>query len=698
MTEDYKKNLLDYFTGDLETGTPTTDEIIKEQMELNRSEWTSYIPSGWVDFHFEDILKDKKSDKYILYGGYRGRESTSVDDEVYGIIILLDENLKPYKAYYEYDSGTKLRSILLMNQADDGTFYMLDDTSFTNYRSESVNNNPRFVMLNNFVTEDKVKLRTSYYLPFRTNEDISYWFHFRKLEKNPNEPQYIIITEYQKFNTHGSESGGLLSWFSGVCCIEFTIPYGESPSWNWIEIAKGKSSAEESLSTGYYRSAFIKFNEDKFLVKAVCSSEENSVDAYRYYFKNYNDNTFTSTIIKTLTAEEIQTLFARYILEQQEIFINENECYFVASNLEAYTSLPGIIKLYHYDITNNELDEIYSNTYPAPASQSYNRKEAIFLAQNEGKLYIQHLVCTGETHESHQYNYYFQRYEGTWDPILVGENQLCITFQRAFYVNNEYNLLTAFLYPNNPRGQTWYFKILKEVYNQNQYNGEPYISVDSLVPKYVNLYSDNSIVFSRNVYNVTKQNNTSMSSVEIPNTSLNNLTISENDLISVTNLEMNSNSTHWNKNIYEVVDLNFINTISIKDEDTNTQYVNGAIRLNNAITDGGASNYTNSPCIKYRINYMDDTTDTGSISWINISEMEKETTFNISVSKAIKDINLTSYDGNTIYLTILGTFEVGKNYRINQKVRIGSKSSEQDLVYNGEDIFYDGEQVKVYIN
>lgn len=696
MTEDYKKNLLNYMTNKIVEGTPTTDEIIKQQTEENRSKWTPYIPNGWANFHFENIIKDKNSNKYILYGGYRSSESTSVDDNVYGIIILLDENLNPYKSFYEFDNGTKLRSILLMNQAEDGTFYMIDDTSYTNFNSRSVNNNPRFVILNNFILEDKIKLRVSYNLPYRTNADISYFFGFKSIEKNPNQAQYVIITEYQKFNAHGSSGGGLLTWYAGVCCIELNIPYGASPEWKWIEIAKGKSTQEESYSSGYYRASFIKFSENKYLVKAVCLEDNNNYSAYSYYFKDYTSSSFTKTIIQTLTTSEYLLVQGYYRLEQQDIFINETDCYFVDGNLEHDTIRAGTIKLYHYNTSNNTLTTIYENNYPAPETAGYNRKEAIFLAQNQGKLYIQYLLCTGETWEDYQYNYYFQRYEGTWNPILIGENQLCQTPFRAFYINNNYNLLKVFIYPNNPRRATWYFKILKEVYNPVQYNGEPYVSKDSLSPLYVNLYSNGSLIFSRNLYNISKQNNMTMSSVEIPNTYLNDINITENDLISETNLEMNKDPKQWTKNIYEVVDLNFLNTITIIDEDTNTPYINGAIKLNQATTDGGATNYTNAPCTKYRINYADNTTDIQEMNWLDIDSYNKQVQISIYVDKAMLSIDLLSHDENTIYLTIPLEVEIGKYYTIKQKVRIGDKPTPVQLQYNNEDILYNNQPVMVY--
>jgi hypothetical protein len=662
MTEDYKKNLIDYATGNITPGTPTTDEIIKEQIEVDRDKWKPYIPEHFDAFHFEDILKDNRSNKYILYGSYRGQGSTSVSDKAYGIIVLLDEELNPYKTFYEFDSGTKLRPILLMNQAVDGTFYMCDDTCYSNGYSTTWDSTPRFVMLNNFVIEEKVSLRTSYLFPYKSG-NTGYWFSFYKLEKNPNSAQYVMLVRYQWYDKTGGQGGTGLWDLNGVACIELNIPYGSSPTWTWTDIAKGKLSESKY---GYYRAGYIQFDEDKYMAKVLCNSQIGSGNDYlRYYFKDYTSSSYTTTNILDISSE-LSLRNTYFMLEQQEIFINEDECYFVESNLQQNTSNAGIIYLYHYNTSTNTLTTIYENHYPAPQSQSYNRSEAIFLAQNQGKLYIEYLLKK----DTNIYDYYYQRYEGTWEPVLVAEDKPCQTHQRAFYVNNNYNLLKIFLYPNNPRSATWYFKILKEVYNPNQYNGESYVSEDSLAPLYSNLYSNGSLIFSRNLYNISKQNNMTMSSVEIPNTYLNDIAITQNDLISETNQTLTTDNKQWNKNIYEVVDLNFLNTISVIDEDTNTPYLESAIKLNNATTDGGSTNYQNTPCNKYRVNYEDGTNSINTFSWSSIDDTHKQTSFSIYVDKAIKDIDLISNDTDTIYLTIPLEVEIGKTYSITQKVRV----------------------------
>jgi hypothetical protein len=404
------------------------------------------------------------------------------------------------------------------------------------------------------------------------------------------------------------------------------------------------------------------------MAKVICNSQIGSNNDFylRYYFKDYSSNSYTYTNILDISSED--TLRNTYYrLEQQDIFINENECYFVESNLNEYTTRQGIIYLYHYNTSTNTLTTIYENHYSAPSTQQYNRSEAIFLAQNQGELYIQYLLKK----DTEIYDYYMQRYEGTWQPILVGENKPCQTRYRAFYVNNNYNLLKIFIYPNNPRSATWYFKILKEVYNPTQYNGEPYVSEDSLCPLYSNLYSNGSLIFSRNLYNISKQNNMTMSSVEIPNTYLNDIDITQNDLISETNLEMINNNQGFTKNIYEVVDLNFLNTIDVIDEDTGEEFEESAIKLNNATTDGGSTNYQNTPCNKYRVNYGDGTNSINTFNWSSIDDLHKQFEISLYVDKTILSIDLISNDESVVYDNIPLQVEIGKTYTIKKKVRIG---------------------------
>ena len=100
----------------------------------------------------------------------------------YGIIILIDNNFNPIKTFFSFTSGTKLRYIQCMNQADDGTFYYLDDAVFSYNNPINVETSQkRFVMVNNFSSSIDgtyiLNLRTSYIL----EDDYNIYCH--KIEK-----------------------------------------------------------------------------------------------------------------------------------------------------------------------------------------------------------------------------------------------------------------------------------------------------------------------------------------------------------------------------------------------------------------------------------------------------------------------------------------------------------------------------------
>lgn len=672
MTEDYKKDLIDYATGNLQSGTPTTDEIIKELIELNRNDWNkeNILPSRWQNFHYEGIIKDNNSDKIILYGGYRASNSSGIDNEVYGIITILDNNCIPLKSIFKYDNGTPLRYIQTMEQAEDGTFYMLDDTNFAYSKNQTTENSTkRIVLLNNFISsldgEYKLILRSSYIVPSSYKG-----FKCLDLKKNPNQAQYIMVIAPYYYISSGTT---VVNSFSGIAVIEFVINYGSPNTWNKTDIVKFNNSSQATFENLISFTDLIMFSQDKYSIKLVgiyLHYNNGLVYEIKYYYKDYESSTYNSIVLNTMTGQDIVFPYGNYILENQGIFLNDNEVFFVNQNISPLTNMNNVkakITLYYYNISNNNLITIYDNVYGIKGQDTIpNNPEIITLEKNEGKLYIQQII----NNQNNTGNYYYQRFEGTWNPILIGENKLLNWDQRNMYVNNNFNLLKIFLYPNNPRSATWYFPVIKEVYNPTNYNGEPYESSDVLVPKLSNLYSGQSLIFSRNLYNITKQNNQTMSSVEIPNTYLNDVEVNQTDLISKTNVKLNSDTSTWNKNIYEVVDVNFINTISVIDEDTNTPYLESAIKLNNATTDGGDANYTNTPCNKARINYTDETTKIISVNWSSIDDTHKETLITFYVDKEINSIDLISNDETTIYLNIPVEVEVGKYYSISQKIRI----------------------------
>ena len=641
MTEEYKKNLIDYVTGNIQEGTPTTDEIIKEMIEVNRSDWAGFYPTSYSGFRFEGLISadENTSGLFILYGGYYLNNDKTNSK---GIIILLDTNFKPIKTFYQFDSGTDLRYIQCMRQDEDGSFYMIDDTYWSNdYETQGFRNGTRrFVLLNNFSVqtneEYKLILRTSYLLGANYNN-----IYCRDMYKNPNSSHYVFIGKY--FETYRNTK-----------TISLKINVGSANEWAYIN------------TTNYeYAGSYVEFdNEDNYYVKAIF----NELSALRNYFitgiKNFNSSSYSMTNTGNFNYYfDINT----QDYNNQVVFINKNEVYFVGNNqIRQIGSNPydKYIGLYYYNYTTSTLKTIYEEFIENAKSIS---KRAMYINQNLNEIYVQY----NNNFNSNKADYYYQKLiNDEWNPISLGTHPFYRHY-RSIYIANKFNLVSIYLFANSVSNSSWYFQIIKEIYNPTQYNGEPYESKDSLCPLYVNLYSNGSLVFSRNLYNISKQNNMTMSSVEIPNTYLNDYTITKNDLIGKTNVNLVEDNTQWTKNIYEVVDLNFLNTIRVIDEDTGTEYMESAVKLNEATTDGGDTNYQNTPCNKYRINYSDGTTSIGALTWNSINKYNKKTLITFYVDKEINSIDLISNDETTIYLNIPLEVEENKTYTISQKIRIG---------------------------
>ena len=644
MTEDYKEQLLNYVTGNLEPTSPTYDEIFEEIVEVNRNNWIGYIPSGWDNMKVEGLIKSQTNENLVLYGGY------IKDGNVKGFIIITDKDFKPVKYTEEFSSGTPLRYIQCMKQAEDGTFYFVDDTSYAPDETSSIMiSQKRFVMVNNVSLaingEYEVSLRTSYIIPDNYKN-----FYCRDLAKNPSTSHYVMIGK--RFLSSGNR-------FLATSIIELVINVGFANDWTYLTTSD--SNQQE------YGGSFIAFNSsDKSFYRILV---EYLGDAGTYCVsKDYNATTLTSTLIYNSPAYNDDGIDTRNF-NNQCVFLNQNEVYYVSTNqIKTWNGNPEAkhIELLYHNFTTNTTTSIFDK---ALGTAVYLYKEEILLYANQGELYINYI--NDYLYENGEYtaNYYVQRFNGTWNPKLVKHEGKCVLLQRAFYVDNDYNLLKIFCYPTNLRQSTWYFPIVKEIYNPNNYNGQSYIGTGVFNPLYSNLYSNGSLIFSRNLYNISKQNNMTMSSVEVPNNYLNDTTITQNDLISETNFQMNSDNTQWTKNIYEVVDLNFLNTISVIDEDTNTPYLQSAIRINDSITD--VNDYSNASCNKIRINYVDTTTKVFPIVWEEIDSTHKQTEFSIYVDKPILSIDYISNDTNTIYLTKELEVEQGKYYTINQKIKVG---------------------------
>ena len=214
-----------------------------------------------------------------------------------------------------------------------------------------------------------------------------------------------------------------------------------------------------------------------------------------------------------------------------------------------------------------------------------------------------------------------------------------------------------------------------QIYNSNNYNGSAYSNINSMVPNQGILYdSQNKPIFARNLYNKTITGRTTQSTVEVPNNYLNDKIIEKENLLSETNSILISNNQTITKNIYETLNINFINALQIRnDNDETNSILNpiGASRLNNSISE--TTDYDNTKALKLKFNYSDGTSNIIQLNPIQIDKISNTSymyNVDVYVPKSITNLQIISNDENTIYQTITSTFEVGKFYNITQMVEI----------------------------
>lgn len=648
MSDDYKKDILNYITNMINQTEPTTEEIFAYQDSIDRSVWENFIPSGYVRFRYEGMIAPDETltGLGILYGGFE-----DASENVKGIITLFDENFEPVKTIYEYSSGTPLRYIQYMKQAEDGTFYFIDDTAFTSSQWQQViTSQKRFVMVNNFtmpntLTNDyEVNLRISYIF---SGNYVN--FYCRNMFKNPNSSHYIFFGDAMR--TTDPYTPNHLKIFS------LKINVGEPNEWTMYA----------NLQQRFFGSAFALFdNDDNVMFRCVNSDTISSNTTIDCTSKTYTGNVQTNAI----ATFDYDPYVDDYSYRKQSVFLSMDEVYFVQNNQMWGTtgvSKPKYIGLYKYNFNTNTLTTIYEKSLG-----DYDRcnLEAIYIDKCDTDIYIQH--NTNVDADNQTADYYFQRLENdTWNPILIGQILPFIYSQRTMFVKSNFNLLQIYLYATNPRRATWFQYLIKENYNVLNYNGEPYTDYNSTIPKQARLYNQARLMFSRNLYNLTINDNQSNATVVVPNSYLNGIDLTYQNLFSETNTGLIYNANTITKNIYETLFLNFITTLNVKDTDTNTNYPTTASYITTNVNTGTQANCENTFLGKARINFSGGSSRVQTINWDVIDDFNKQTSFALYIAEPISTIDLISDDELVTYMTIdASTMEVNKTYLVTQKLGI----------------------------
>lgn len=648
MTDEFKSTLFKYLIGKLPKEKGTTEEIFKEINDIPRTSWENNgtLPSSWNRFKYEGLIQVQNSDLLVLYGGYK-----TSDNEVRGIITIVDNEFNPITSIYQYNSGVYLRYIQCMRQDEDGKFCAIDCLDYPYDKNWSfTTSQKRFIILNNFTQKINdnydLNLQKSYILP------TDYFnFYCKKIFKDTSSSYFIIVGNYLRDQNSPD--------YDGIRVIELKINVGSENEWNKID----------DDGTGWLMGdSYVDFQDDKYYLRILLNDTATGSRDLYLWTKDYSQS-YPS--LKSIKSFSFQPYVDSDNYQNQSVFINKNELYFVQNNQRwGRTNLPNAkyIGLYYYNDETKESKTIYEKYL---GDYDYCDLESIYIAQNNNEIYIEFNTNTDSTNNLS--DYYCQRLINyKWNPILINKQQYFIFGQRFFYVSNNFNLLKIIMYPTNPRGQTWKLYNIKENYNLSKYNGDPYINTNSLISNNAEIYSNNSLVFARNLYNKTINNGTTVSTVEVPNNYLNSIDLTSKNLLSETNLVLVKDENVLQKNEYETLYVNFINGIVIADRNTTTQILNqqASTFINSAINSDNGYNQAQI-CPKIKLTYQDFSTKEISFEYQNQQETSTNIAFSVYVDKLIQYAEIMSNDQTTIYQTIdLSGLELNKYYVIKEKLEV----------------------------
>lgn len=646
MTEQFKQTLFDYLTGKLNLLQGANEEIFNEINVLPFSDWPydDIIPNRWNDFRYEGLIQPQNSESIVLYGGYKTK-----DDAPRGIITILNNSFKPIKTFYQFNNGNYLDYVMYMIQEDDGTFTMTTCPDFPQDKEWSfTSSTKKFIMVNNFIQQVNndyvLMMNKSYDIPYKNN-------YVRKMFKDPNSSHYVLSCSFLRDQDSPD--------YDKTRIIEVKINVGSENEWSYTDTADNWILGD----------SYVEFDSDSnaFVELLLTSSQTNDYNIATWT-KDFNA---TSYAYKTIHTFDYKTQIDSIQYNNQSVFLNKNELYFVQNNQQWGISgriVPKYIGLYYYNVKSEEFKTIYEHYL---GDYDFCNLEAIYIVENNNKLYIEFNDNINASNTSA--DYYFQRLENNlWNPISVGGNQSFVYNRRALFVGNKFNLLNYFSYQTNPQHQYWYLLSIKENYNESKYNGYPYVNTNAMIADNAEIYSNGSLVFARDLYNKSLNGNTTVATVEVPNNYLNNIDITSKNLLSETNLTMIEDTNVTQKNIYETLFISFINTLLIADRNNATQVLNqqASTYLNSQINDDeGYSKAQIYP--KVVITYQDNSTKEIAFEYQNVEDTSADIVFALYVDQPMQSADIISNDKSMIYQTInLTNLEQEKYYVIRQNLKI----------------------------
>ena len=629
MTEEAKKNLLDYMLGKMPSESGVDEPQFGNYYYITNNFYSEMSKKGYDNISFGGYLFNENNSNFVLWGN----NSVKDDDKgyKYGVIIIFDENFQVLSIIDSFDTGTKFRCLTALNIDEEGNYYGIDEEPLQysdNGNTSNEDYNYRVILLNNIsqaVNEEySVILRNSYYIPSDYSSirilDTIVDSCGQAIQKIVDESTYVIAGVQDTINKF----------------ITFKINVGSDNEWNLYS-----STAPAFISP----------------LEFVCESDENNINIYGYGALQQHQVIEFSVLNSTFTYNQIHDVGLNGYLENL-VMVNKETVYFTTFNSQDSTYID---KLFYYN--NGQMTQLFEKTTPDFYMGAYNY---LFLKGNNVFLLrtvynnpddLQELdLYVGMALETKYYDKYITK---------IDSNNIWI---RGLFVLSAFNLNRCCIQERT----TNQMLVIPLIFNESNYNGDSFTDKNSLNSNSAILYSNNNPVFARNLYNKTQNGATTTSTIEIPNNYLNDTLVDQKDLMSVNNNVIINDTNGFTKNIYETVYLNFVNTISVVNQNETQPIYNNmvATKLNTSINN--STDYDDLKLTKYRINYQDGTNSVSTLQATLQDDGSYELLMTFYLSKLADTLELISEDEQTVYLTYnLANTEINKYYSFKQRVRIG---------------------------
>lgn len=645
MTEDFKTKLLEYFTGNFKEGTtPYTYYQSNIESDINNLYQTlsSEIGNQYTgEFEITGVLNAKTPtgniNVHILYGTSSGSTLHTYD---FGFIVLIDDSFNVLDILTEYTSGVVIGPLDVLNVDENGYLYGIEK----NYNSTQ----KRFIMLNNVALK---LINENYYV---------------KIRKTYNLPNTINGNNYNLIN---KQIGGGKYLFAGITYVNGIA----TPTATELEIIVGASN---TWTTFNYSDPYVLTNA-------------RTLDLYTTWI---SDNLYFQ--ILGVDNNNICNFYLNGSTISVSRFSITGNIFSIKGKVDIYQNfILGIITTDYSTYMNYEIRIIEGG---GTEYTIYQKQGGYFGTTNASTIDIMidglnlyYMVALQQSLTDYNFEVGRIIYKNSIYSVLETFNQTAssgaLYYYNYLFISQENNLFTWYLQVED----TVY--VVKQSFNLNDYNLGGINNIKYFVPKSANFYNNNNLIYSNNLYNISVNDNITIATAEISNMNLNSDTINGENLIGSTYQNLVEAGVEFTKNQYEVVDVNFINTLGIQNKNNETiQEIEGQNRLNDSIS--LTTDYEDARMTKYRINYEDETTSVNSCLWYPVNNFFR-TILSITPNKEISSIDFISEDENTVYTTIYPVLEVGKDYKISQDVYIAPKGTPEQVYYNTDEVYYNSDEI-----